>query len=167
LLARSPFEPEEKSHWGETGLWAAGLGDLDADGFVDVALLLVPPAHPRPPPDPNRGRGAPLRPHELCAYSGRDGSRIWSAAITDRSVGDWPVILGIGDVDGDGHGDLMTRWQDDPRRDMAQVELRSGRSGKVIQRFLSDSWTLGARSADAGDLDGDGRSELLISFGRL
>lgn len=139
---------------GAPGEWAgaalAAPGDLDGDGCADLAFG-APQAH--------HGAGA------VRVVSGRDGKVLWKRA------GDAPgdrfgfALAALGDVDGDGVCDLAAGAPDARGGGVlaGRVVVLSGRDGTV--RFAWDGTQgdrLGLAVAGPGDLDGDGRGELLV-----
>jgi hypothetical protein len=69
-------------------------------------------------------------------------------------------VSGLGDVDGDGHADLLAAgaWNDTGGADAGRVRVYSGRTGSVLYAVLGDDAgdQLGRGLASAGDVDGDG-----------
>ncbi len=74
---------------GVFGLSVAGVGDLNQDGVGDVAAGV-----------PDQGSG------EVHVFSGLDGTLLWSFTASPPTGGCGRALAGIGDVDGDGFGDL-------------------------------------------------------------
>lgn len=73
------------------------------------------------------------------------------------------VRVAVGDVTGDGYPDLVVA----PGRGMApQVKVYDGATGNVVRSFLAfDSSFLGGVYVATGDVDGDGRDEVIASAG--
>lgn len=112
------------------GLHANGAGDLDRDGRDDVVCT------------DQFGL--------LDAYSGRDGTLLWSAPGPLQSLSGSDLIAGVGDADGDG-------WPD-----VAHVDLlRSGRDGGLIARFTPGAGRAVTPVAGVGDVNGDGLADVL------
>jgi hypothetical protein len=113
--------------------FSIGLGDIDGDQLPDLVLGGYPPAYklgsgdgsfgplslPDTPP-PNTG-GDPMLVHdldgdgqvELVFWGGPEAWNVWRSSPTgprfDMTVGlQTTVFYAAGDVDGDGHGDLVT-----------------------------------------------------------
>lgn len=103
-----------------TGVEAAG--DVDGDGVPDVAA------------------GAPYGNRAL-VYSGRDGSILLE--LTGEQEGEQlgRHLQGVGDVDGDGHSDLLigAPRNDEAGEDAGRVALCSGRDGSVLRRWLGEA----------------------------
>ncbi len=144
---------------------AARAGDVDADGVPDVLLSASHLWRVR---------------KSACVQiaSGRDGSivrELQSRAPLSRSA--WDAVpmpgdlfgtsmAGVGDVDGDGHGDVAigapgTDWN------RGAVELFSGRDGRRIANVLGQSMglipdNLGWSMASMSDVDQDGIRDLLV-----
>ena len=138
------------------GFDVASIGDVDGDGVSDVAL------------------GAPQRPVEAVGttgagyvrlHSGRTGALL--GTLTGAALGDgfgWEVA-GPGDVDGDGHVDVLVRspWAGGLVPGAGRVDLFRASDGAPLHAWLgaSDDEDFG-HVAGAGDVDGDGLPDVLI-----
>ncbi len=125
------------------GFNLSGIGDVDGDGFADVAFSgFYGDVHIHRGPD-----GAHLRSHQ--------------------GPGTRPAVAGIGDVDGDGHPDYVVGWCQDSQGGLwaGTAVVYSGRTGAVIHQVFgsipqnrphSTGDHLGRAVAGSGDVDGDG-----------
>lgn len=140
------------SNFGEV---VAALGDLDGDGRGEVVVSA---------PGTNWSRDVV---GEVHVYSGATGTELrrWRGSEAGELYG--RMIVGAGDLDGDGADDLAigAPWHRVGADDcVGRVELRSGRSGAVIATLVGEgpeSW-FGWHIRRAPDPDGLGRPALLI-----
>jgi hypothetical protein len=153
----------ELHHWkgtdrrGGFGGVVAAVSDLDGDGKGEIVVAA--------PGTEDQTRSIP---GELRIYSGATGKELrhWSGSQPGELFG--RMVVAAGDLDGDGVEDLAigAPWY---RRETAdrvgRVELRSGRTGRVLAEFFGDEadcW-FGWHIRRAPDPDGRGRPALLIS----
>ncbi len=148
------------------GVSLVNLGDLDGDGHADL------------------GVGAPGYSTEFRrdfgwfgAYSTRDFRLLWSATGNNGHVGG--LFFGdaygfrassAGDADGDGTPDVLVSTNRFSSASgfgpgsTGQVDLRSGKTGRMLQVFhgAQRNRVFVTDLAPLGDVDGDGRSEFLV-----
>jgi len=120
-------------------------GDVTGDGAADV---ITAPG--------SKGRAL------VQVYSGVDGHRIrrFRAFVGNFHAG---IYVAAGDVDGDGHADIIVGAGEGGR---PLVRVFSGATGARIGQFFArrHSSRTGVRVA-AGDMDGDGRAEIATAGG--
>jgi hypothetical protein len=125
----------------------AGLGDADGDGIADVAVGAS-----------DEGLGGFVH-----VYSGSDGSLIRSFAAADKSEHLGSSLAGVGDIDGDGLGDVLAGAPFDSLN-TGLARVYSPASGATLYTLVGDHQgeKLGRSVAGTGDLTGDGVPDFLI-----
>lgn len=132
-----------------------GGGDADGDGRADV--LLGNPFWPS-------GDWPEIQDGRVRVYSGATGALLHDksgSGLFDESLGFG--VLWLDDLDGDGRSEFAAgRPNDFFPDDVGWVLLWSGASGAQHGQF-SGPPGFGSGLGDAGDLDGDGRRDLLVA----
>jgi hypothetical protein len=134
-----------------------GAGDVNGDGFADVLVGS---------PDERGGRGAV----RLFRWDRTPGGMVeaWKAE-GDSGARLGAGVAGVGDVDGDGYDDIVVGA---PRASNARGAFRVYRGGPQGIRETSfpevlgapgSTARLGAAVARAGDFNGDGRSDFVVT----
>jgi hypothetical protein len=131
-----------------------GAGDVDGDGHPDVVVGVA------------SSHAAGTYAGAAHVFSGRDGSLLHSFAGTEVRERLGGAVGGAGDVNHDGHADVLVGGQPDPLpgRPGGLVRLYSGADGAVLMevRGAFVGTRLGAAVDGAGDVNGDGTPDLLI-----
>ena len=140
------------------GYSLAGVGDVDGDGRADFAVGA-------PNADPNGVVNA----GRVVVYSGASGAvlRTWNGALGFDNLGH--SVAGVGDVDGDGVPDVAAGAVQPgfgPTYPVGPGYLivGSGATGTVLRLFTgtTNGDRFGTAVSGPGDVDGDGRADVLI-----
>jgi len=140
----------------QLGTSVAGIGDVNNDGFDDVAAGA-------PEADPNGSSSG-----EVLVLSGANGNVLMTLEGSETSDDFGDAVSGIGDVDGDGVPDLVVgATLADPvgaPTDCGTATVFSGASGTQITvlRGAAASDHFGAGIGAPGDVDGDGIVDILV-----
>jgi hypothetical protein len=128
-------------------------GDIDADGRGDIFVG-----------DFADTGGGPFAGLGYVFYGGRDDRRFF---FPDEPAGGLGPGRGAGDVDGDGHDDIVMAAFLSTAAATAggKMYVFSGRNGKVIRTMTGDmaGEQLGFDALAVGDVNGDGRIDFLIT----
>jgi len=139
------------------GMFVSIPGDVDGDGNPDVYAS-----------DWQNSALGPMT-GRVYVHSGKDGKRLF--ALTGEAQGEGfgtsPSIAG--DVDGDGHADLIVgAWQfSGAAVGAGKAYLYSGANGNVLATYTckTPGDTFGFDAVTLGDTDGDGTADFLITSG--
>ena len=151
LRTYEPAEPATSFGW-----YVAKLDDLDGDGRADLAVGA--------PTAANAGTG---RLGAAWAFSSATGRELHHWKGTDPRGGFGGVVTGIGDLDGDGKGEVVVAapgTEDQTRSIPGELFVYSGATGEELRHWSGDQpgELFGRMAVGAGDLDGDGVEDLAI-----
>ena len=164
LFDGGPDGPGQEASWSRVGDQAeemlgnrvAGLGDIDGDGFDDLAIGISLPDR--------RGRvevfhGGPDGPGAAADWSTEGEAPEGLAALAARA----------GDVNGDGYADLVvgSAFVDEPVTDAGRVLAWTGGPEGLSEEPAwrvdgAQDWGYLGGAVGSADLDGDGFSDLLV-----
>jgi len=146
----------------EYGSSVAGAGDVNLDGFDDILVG-----------EPLFANGQPTEGRVYLYYGSAgapDTSPDWTAEGNQAGALFGSVVAGAGDIDGDGHADLLIG---SPAYDNGQLD--EGRVfvyfGSALGPSLTPDWTAESDQADskfassaagAGDVDNDGGAGIIV-----
>jgi len=136
------------------GVSVSGAGDVDADGHADLIV------------GAEGDEGSVPMTGSARVFSGATGA-VLHTFFGDAAGDDFGfAVSGAGDVDGDGHDDLIVgAWGNDAiAPDAGLARVFSGATGAVLYTFHGDSPNehFGSSVSAAGDFDGDSIPDLAV-----
>lgn len=133
------------------GTSIARVPDVDGDGVDDIAV------------------GAPyfassLQPGFARLHSGATGAALWTASGSANMDQFGGAVAGLGDIDGDGRGEVVVGARQLPTGTSGYVRILSGADGAILREFLGSASGAhyGSAVANAGDVDYDGFDDVWI-----
>jgi hypothetical protein len=148
-----PVRPWTSPYFGSA---VAAVGDVDADGVRDMLVADIEPPH-------EERKQRTFERHGMAwVLSGRDGRMLARIGAPYGADQNGIACAELGDIDGDGGGDYVLGWYEGLAGRKGFAEVRSGRTGERLL-FLHGSAACARFVADAGDVDGDGRNDVLLA----
>jgi hypothetical protein len=136
------------------GSSVSGAGDVNNDGYDD---LIVGAAA-----DDNNGMNS----GSVRVFSGVDGSVLYTFSGDSANDSFGATVSTAGDINNDGHDDLIVGATGDDNNGSFSGSARvfSGADGSILYTFDGDSAGdfFGLSVSNAGDVDGDGKADLII-----
>jgi hypothetical protein len=163
LGASAVWSVEADQAGAEMGNAVAGAGDLNSDGYGDIAVG----AHLYDNGESNEGMVSVF----LGSASGPSAAPVFTVEGNQAGAELGAAVAAAGDVNGDGHGDFIvgeSGWDNGQTNEgRALVYAGSpatGVVGSAVRAMESDqaNAAMGSAVAGAGDTNGDGLSEILI-----
>jgi hypothetical protein len=170
-LIRSLHDPEGKSGT-RFGYAVIGVGDVDGDGIEDIAVGAPGPSGFVPLPcDPTQPSCAP--PAEwgrVFLFSGATGAMLRKILPPTEFFAFGFSLASLGDVNGDGVPDLAVGAPEFLNNRWGEVFGFSGKTGGQLWVYREPPYpakqaiaSLGTFMAPTGDLNGDGRRDLIVA----
>jgi hypothetical protein len=156
-LVKEPSFMIEPDETGEDlgAMFVSIVGDVDADGVPDVYASDWA----------NNARGRTTG--RVYVHSGATGERLLMLTGEDSGDGFGIGPADLGDVNGDGHDDLVVgSWQHSGAAPSGgKVTVCSGKNGTVLRRITGKVMgeTFGFDATGLGDVDGDGSLDYLVT----
>jgi hypothetical protein len=129
-----------------TGGVYVAAADVNGDGFADVITGAGPGGGP-----------------DVSVFDGRTGQRLYEFYAQAKGFTGGVPVAG-GDVNGDGYGDVIAGAG---QGGAPSVQVFSGKNLAKLTSFFAYTWTFaGGANVGAGDLNGDGKADIITGMGR-
>lgn len=134
------------------GYSVGGAGDVNADGFDD--LIIGGPSVVNFIPELGSMR----------VHSGFDGSVLYEFISSTSNDQYGYSVCGLGDLNSDGHSEFAVGTRKDGPQNFGRVDVHSGIDGTILFQFTGDvnASLFGTSVASAGDVNGDGFTDILV-----
>ncbi len=148
------YAPGEEG--GSFGWYVARLDDLDGDGHADLAVG-----------GPSAANTDGARVGGAWVISSATGKELYHWKGTDPRGGFGGVVASVGDLDGDGKGEIAVSapaTEDQARTLTGELRIYSGATGKELRHWSGSQpgELFGRMIVATGDLDGDGVEDIAI-----
>lgn len=136
------------------GTSVAGLGDVNNDGFADVAVGA-------PYADPSGAASGQVR-----VFSGKTGAVLYTLNGSVAADNFGAALANAGDVNNDGTDDVIVGapYGDGPAAESGLAKVFNGKNGALLLTLTGDSATdlFGSSVGSAGDVDADGFGDVIV-----
>lgn len=163
----TPYRRPKETRWPIGGLSPAALAvaDFNNDGVSDVAVAYLRCDAQQPQLDP-RGCPADERSGRIAIFSGQGaiGRDRWSFAenVQRLVVGDFPRSIVAGDLNNDGHIDIVVGNFGSGSKGSLSVFLNGGQGGFRSRPAIS--LDANPKDIETGDFNNDGILDLIVAF---
>jgi hypothetical protein len=145
----------DAGHW--FGICVDNAGDADLDGHPDIIAGA-----------PGAENGSWQSSGAAYVYSGATGTIMWEWLGTNTNASMGRSVAGAGDVNGDGHSDLIAGAPGTDHlmgAECGTAKVYSGADGSILHEWFGSiaHTKLGGDVSGAGDVDQDGTPDLLVS----
>jgi hypothetical protein len=144
----------------EIFIYASPAGDLDGDGKEDVLVRAR-----------EYDEATNTTTKTVIAKKGENGAHLWEDSVTGTGSSSSISAISAGDLDGDGKEDVLVRareYDEATNTTTTTMIAKRGYDGSHLwnESVSCEDWrNCGVRASLAGDLDGDGKEDVLVRAG--